>query len=183
MTDYTLIEAINLIPEDKTLYIASRSAFFFIGDRKSWNENKEKINRKWLNSYYKSYLNTESTLRNLGTTPIKIQNTLAGHYKCFKDRFNANMIDEWGKELEVEVALRIRAVKKAAANFRNAVQRFDDFTLPFDNRRVIEIIPKDEIIDPNGVQIVIEGDEAGSYWLKEESPYYHDRREENIRMG
>lgn len=173
MTDYTLIEAINLIPDDKTLYICSGSAFFFIGDKKAWNDNKDKIGKKWLNAYYKGYIKAENNLRSLGESPVKTEHPLASHYKKFKDRFNAKMIESWGKELEIETALRIRATKRAAINLKSAVQRFDDFTLPFDNRKVIDIFPKDKAIDPNGIQIVIEGDEAGQYWLKEESPFYH----------
>ena len=145
-----LDDCIEEMLDDVVLHIGSNSCFVFVGNRETYKADIQGISKNLLK-------NAKRLLaKNLETMEKEIKN-----------------MDPSGKEdMLRRSARRIGSLYEWVENYRKYIQGFS----PLMDRKVIDIYPR---LQGDGIVIIVEGSEIGSFWTKEE----YDKRHCHNKLG
>lgn len=149
MIGYRLDDCIGML-DDVVLHIGSDSCFVFVGNRETYKADIQGISKNLLK-------NAKRLLaKNLENMEKEIKN-----------------MDPSGKvDMLRKSARRIGSLYEWVENYRKYIQWFS----PMMDRKVVDIYPR---LQGDGIVIIVEGSEIGSFWTKEE----YDKRHCHNKLG
>ena len=147
----TIAEMVEDIAEkypDAVFYIGSKSGFFFIGTKTQFDTDIDALSDRTLKRYKQLLHDTKERIKENSTAHFHIEkNETPEHF--------ARRLKSTGERLASDLA--------TADNYTKVVEKWKHMSL----RKVKEAYLKDELLDPNGIVLLVDGPEGG-VWFKEE---------------
>lgn len=145
-----LDEVISIFPNDVVLHIGSNTCFMFIGSKEEYEKDIESVSKSLINDSKKLFKKNKKKYE-------KAKGYIDDpKYKNDIKRNKETM--EWSK--------------KQMNNYKMYIDSF----VPLSKRKILDVYPRTQ---RDGIIIIIEGDEIGSFWTKEE----YDRRKKDIKKS
>lgn len=139
----TLDEAVQEMGDDVILHIGSESGFVFVGTKKQYEQMIDRIS----DHYHKFFM--------------EAKNRYTRKIKKYSDKLRELEKSEYyEKELRM-ITESLRTYKRYLKQICNVLNRFK----PMRERAAKEVYKR---ISKDGIVILIEGDETGKYWNKQE---------------
>ena len=157
-----LMKRLEKFDDDTELHIGSKSAFFFMGTKNEFYNELYKLNKEWEEKMRNSVKSAERRYTVFKETPIDF--TKPAYKKVFT---GVRMIEvEMSKEERKEdKANRLKILKFNAENAKAVYNRFTKF----ETREITGVYKS---LYEDSVIVLVEGDECGRFWLKDEWDAY-----------
>lgn len=135
--------AISLMDEDDILHIGSSTGFIFIGTKEEYHKNVGGISAHWKKFYQDIVKSREKSIMSTVTEITKLK----------KDYKYRTALEDKLSRLKI-----LYASKMTAEDILKAFK-------PIQHRKVLDVYPR---IQMDGICIIVEGQEQGKYWDKQE---------------
>lgn len=146
-------------PDDKTFFIGASVAYFFIGNKETYNNDIDEINDKFYLLHNKSLRGLELKLINLKAQGEPTSEIVEEYFDCFGKK----RIKRMSKETAIEKYWKnIKSTEESIAFLTEYINNY----VPLRDREITDSYFKEALQD--GEVVKIEGIEEGRFWLKEE---------------
>lgn len=153
-----LKELLKTIPDDDWLYIGAASSFVFIGQKHEAKKKLREAEKYYFNAYTKYKQDADTRIKNYPQIMEKKQAQLA----AAKKNGDAKEIGKCEYEISKAEGLYKKAIEMSK-KFGDILNNYKKFT----EREVLDTY-KRKGVEPLGTIVVVEGPEAGRYWLYSE---------------
>lgn len=145
--------------DDDTIFVGSKSGYFFIGNKNKFKEDIQGINEKYINTCTGTLESSKHRLEWLTQTgepkEVKIVEYMDENCHIVRETIPVEiLVERYWKQME-----------KTKTTIAECERYLNNFT-PLETRKVIEI--NDNKILCDGKICLVVGEEIGKYWLKEE---------------
>ncbi len=159
----TLEKAVKQFKDD-TLYIGSKSAFFFIGTNKEFEKEVKELSKYWKEKHKDTLANSKYVLQ------LHMKNKPKPGDKQYKKLTDFTHGGTYTKVIEYEELLKIWEAKKLA--LEKTIERNKNILKTFTSFDKRELLHCYRRIDGDGLVLVVEGYEIAKFWFKSEWDRY-----------
>lgn len=143
---------------DKTFFIGSKSAYFFIGNLETFENDFQGINEKYITIFQTSIRDAENLLKRLEKEGEPTGDVIKESFFNGKPKIRKIPYEQAVKDYYALIERKKDLINKYTDYLKNYI--------PIEDREIIETYSKTCLGDGEG--ILIDGLEEGRFWLKEE---------------